>query len=43
MSYQRRERNDVISAKQEYETEQMNALTRMFVEDPFLAQYPDNI
>lgn len=42
-SYLRRDRNIVIDAKNEYEREEANALNNMFVENPFLSQYPDSI
>lgn len=38
-----RDRAIIIDAKNEYEKEQANALDRMFVENPFEAQYPHNI
>lgn len=42
-SWHARDRATIIDAKNEYLAEENNALTNMFVEDPFLAQYPDNI
>lgn len=42
-AYERRDRALVIDAKNEYEREEANALNNMFVEEPFLATYPDKI
>lgn len=42
-SYLWRDRAVIIDARNEYEREENNALTNMFVEDPFEAQYPDKI
>lgn len=42
-AWHKRDRATIIDAKNEYEREENNALTNMFVEEPFLAQYPDKI